>query len=545
MAQALIFFAVWKLFEETSTPDQRLDYISVEKYPLTPDFIRDALKPWQSEIGDYVEEFLQHYPIRIHGFHRIKLNKQVTLTLQFDDVEKAFSDLDTSVDCWFLDGFTPAKNPDMWKASLYDNMARLSHDKTSFATFTAAGDVKRGLQEVGFTVQKTDGFGRKRDMMVGCYTKANKAPALLKEPRKNIAIIGGGLAGTACAYTLRQYGFSPVLFESASSLAAGASGNSLGLYNPRFSKLRDDLSNFFAPAYAQFIRMAKQTENKIDYRPCGTLHLFNDHDKTERYKSMAHHWGWHDDHVKILSPEQSNETAGIRVNQEGLFLPDSGSVSPQKLCHYYAHDIDVRFNHNISDEMIEEFLNGEEFDAVILTGGAAMRNSRYLSWLETDIIRGQVSHIKATEQSRHIKCNLSYGGYISPAYDGYHIVGSSFEKGTDCTALNQEEHDGNIDKLEQAIPLIDTKNITISDGWAGIRLSTRDRFPLIGSVPNQKNLYISMAFGSHGLIGSMAGAHLLADMLRKATPSLSRSTMYALSPQRFIDRAARKGRILL
>ncbi len=68
---------------------------------------------------------------------------------------------------WFLDGFAPAKNPDMWTQNLFNAMARLARPGSTLATFTSAGFVRRGLQDAGFTMQKRKGFGRKREMLCG------------------------------------------------------------------------------------------------------------------------------------------------------------------------------------------------------------------------------------------------------------------------------------------------------------------------------------------------------------------------------------------
>lgn len=242
----LNFFSVWKLFEETAKKNQVLDFISVEKYPLKPEEIKNYLSHWLGYFEGRIELLLEKYPIRVSGFHRIRINKQVTLTLIFDDIEQALPQIDANVDCWFLDGFTPAKNPDMWSDTLYQEMARLSVDGASFATFTASGEVRRGLENTGFDVQKRKGFGRKREMIVGQYKNKNKKVTHNKiKNNKRIAIIGGGLAGTSCAYVLKQYGFEPVIYEAGDKLAYGASGNEVGLYNPRFSKKEVFYLTFF------------------------------------------------------------------------------------------------------------------------------------------------------------------------------------------------------------------------------------------------------------------------------------------------------------
>jgi len=172
----LNFFAVWDLFEKTAAPDATLHFISFEKHPLKGDIIRGALAPWAGEFGDKVETFLAQYPMLIPGFHRIDVTPQISVTLIFDDVNNAMRKVPAGkggmADCWFLDGFRPATNPDMWSEIVFQEMARLSKKDARFATFTAAGDVKRGLQAAGFETRKISGFGRKREMLVGAYKGA-------------------------------------------------------------------------------------------------------------------------------------------------------------------------------------------------------------------------------------------------------------------------------------------------------------------------------------------------------------------------------------
>ena len=540
----LNFLSSWKLFEETADDCQTLDFISVEKYPLTPAEIMEALAPWAKYFGSRINQMLEIYPIRVAGFHRVKINSQITLTLIFDDIKMALPGVDAVVDSWFLDGFTPAKNPDMWSDDVFQEMARLSQRGATYATFTAAGDVRRGLIAAGFSVEKQRGFGSKRDMIAGVYDGEEKRQKKSFKPNSRIAIIGGGLAGTSCAYVLKQYGFEPVIYEASECLASGASGNSIGLYNPRFSKLRDSLSDFFAPAYAQFIRNAKQAGDAVDYRPCGSLHLMNDADKEARLRSMAAHWLWHGDHVQILEADEASAIAGIKLDEAALYLPDSGFVSPQKLCDFYARDIEVHLNTKIDDV---SSLDAEAIDAkaIILASGAAIKDFEMLSWLPIETIRGQVSLLQETKASRNLKSNLCYGGYLSPSKNGIHVAGSTFEKWTKHTDVTTENHDDNIYKLKNNVAALADENFEIQSGRAGMRVATNDRFPVVGAVPNHNNIYVSSAFGSHGLVGSITAAHLIADLLRGGVCSLSADTVSALSAYRFIERAAKKGRVLI
>lgn len=165
----LNFISVWKLFENSAKNGQKLDFISVEKYPLKPDFILKSLSHWSDFSEGRLETLTRLHPLLAPGYHRAQISEDITLTLIFDDIAEALPTVKGPIDCWFLDGFRPATNPEMWSAQLYKEMARLSSDHASFATFTAAGDVRRGIQEVGFDVQKIPGFGKKREMLVGTY----------------------------------------------------------------------------------------------------------------------------------------------------------------------------------------------------------------------------------------------------------------------------------------------------------------------------------------------------------------------------------------
>lgn len=533
----LNFLSAWKLFEETANPDQTLDFISFEKYPLTPEAIRAALSPWAEFFGDRIDILCAEYPLRIAGFHRIKISSQITLTLIFDDVNDAIPQLMASVDCWFLDGFTPAKNPDMWSETLFQNMARLSNHGTTFSTFTAAGDVRRGLSRAGFSVEKQKGFGRKRDMIIGQFEGENTEQINGRSIGKNIAIIGGGLAGTSCAYVLKQYGFNPVIYEREKALATGASGNSIGLYNPRFTAQRDAVSNFFAPAYAQLIRLARKLSSKIDYNPCGALHLISTPEKKKRFENLLQNWGWNDDHVAILPAEEASKIANVKIKDACLYLPDSGAVSPHKLCHALATDITVKTLENISD------LSSIKADAIILCNAYASKE--FIDWLPLQTVRGQISEIETPQTLDNLNCNIHYGGYVSASKNGSNILGATFQPWMDHTDVTQEDHDANRSKLIEALPFLKgaglkMEEIKIKSGRASLRTATKDRFPAVGAVPNTDNVFISAAFGSHGVVGALQSAHYIADLLRTGPVCLPKETTQALAPQRFLDRIAKK-----
>jgi len=163
----LNFLAVWDLFRKAGVTGgaQKLHFISVEKYPLSKDAIDNALGRWAA-LDDLRDLLVAAYPDAPRGVFDYDF-EDVRLTVYFDDVVDGLSQCEACVDAWFLDGFRPSSNPEMWSDDVFAQIARLSKVGTSFATFTSAGFVRRGLGAVGFDVRKVSGFGRKREMSVG------------------------------------------------------------------------------------------------------------------------------------------------------------------------------------------------------------------------------------------------------------------------------------------------------------------------------------------------------------------------------------------
>ena len=150
-----------------------LHFVSIERYPLTcQDFIK-ATKNWPL-FGEHISSLESAYARLSDGLNQFKCcNNRVQLDLWVGDVNHVLPQMNAIADAWFLDGFAPSKNSDMWSKTLFKDVARLSKPDTSFATFTSAGHVRRSLQNVGFTVKKVSGFGRKREMLCGTFSSEN------------------------------------------------------------------------------------------------------------------------------------------------------------------------------------------------------------------------------------------------------------------------------------------------------------------------------------------------------------------------------------
>lgn len=548
----LNFLAAWKLFEETAAPHQKLHFISFEKYPLSKQDIHRYLSVWKDQIGGHLDRLLETYPLRVSGWHPLSLTPQVTLTLIFDDVLRAMPELNSSVDCWFLDGHDPAKNPDMWSEPVFQGIAKNSHHGTSFATFTAAGFVRRGLSSVGFDVRKTRGFGRKRDMTIGTFTGGTPPLPVEALPRK-IAVIGGGIAGASAAHSLSLRGVGVDLYEG-TGIASAGSGNPRGLFNPRFTARRGPESDFYSPAFALGYRTfrALQKQHEIGFRDCGSLHLITDPDKARRFDSMAASWGWQSDHLSRFSAKEASQQAGLSLTHDALFLPQAGIVSPALTVGFLTQTLRV-YPENVSELRQRESgweVNSRIYDAVILASGAGSNRFAQTSWLPIHTVRGQISIVKASETTKNLRSNLCYGGYCSIAYEDRHVAGSTFQPWLSDTTLREEDHTEIMEKLSAVAPDF-SKDIPCLEGRAALRVAAKDRVPLIGPVPDKAawesghetdwhGLYISTAHGSHGLISALLGAEILTRMILHEPQAAPCSTLAHLSPERFLRREKRR-----
>ena len=527
----LNFLCTWTEFEKTTKPTQQLHYYSVEKFPLTPTEIEKYLSHWSGEFHGRLEILLREYPLRIGGWHTIRVSSQVTLTLIFDDVNRALPELYTPIDCWFLDGHAPAKNPDMWSDIVFENIARLSYNGTRCATFTAAGLVKQSLTKAGFTVIKATGYGHKQDMTVGLYEHKVKSTPTRNSP-KHVAIIGGGIAGATLATALHQRAGNITIFEK-TGIASGGSGNAIGLYNPRIASNKGHEADFYSSAFS----LAHRVFNKmidIDFKACGNLHAITDAQKDKRFHGFINNWGWNKDHVVILNPQESSDMAGVKLTHSNLYFPDAGMVSPKKITKFLARPAEIILSDiiNLEQDGKNWRVNNQLFDTVILAGGFESIRFPMTHHLPLQKIRGQITQVKPTKAYQNLRTNLSYGGYSSIAVGGEAIIGSTFQHWIDDDALRDEDDEDNINKLKLIAPEL-AEGLVVTGGRASFRCAAKDRTPVIGKMDGFDNLYISTAHGSHGILSSFMGAELLTAKIYDEPHILPISVETALSPNRF------------
>ncbi|MDG1073442.1 MAG: tRNA (5-methylaminomethyl-2-thiouridine)(34)-methyltransferase MnmD [Methylophilaceae bacterium] len=163
----LNFFCAAQHFLAHSPKSAALQFISIERYPLTMEDFVQANRYW-FVFDQMVKQLTGGYAQMKDGFNQLRCcDGRIALDLWIGDVNALLPQINSTADAWFLDGFAPSKNADMWSESLFEEITRLSKTDSTFATFTSAGDVRRRLQSAGFNVRKDIGFGKKREMLYG------------------------------------------------------------------------------------------------------------------------------------------------------------------------------------------------------------------------------------------------------------------------------------------------------------------------------------------------------------------------------------------
>ena len=164
----LNFLETVRHWQKIKPPGAALHFISFEQFPISKDELAKALSHW-SELTA-LTPILTNLWQPEGELRELNFAPEITLSVHIGDANKLLPTTKFLADAWYLDGFSPAKNPELWNEPLMQEVGKHTVAGGTFATYTAAGFVKRALQSTGFNVEKIAGFGRKREMLVGQMT---------------------------------------------------------------------------------------------------------------------------------------------------------------------------------------------------------------------------------------------------------------------------------------------------------------------------------------------------------------------------------------
>ncbi|QCU89225.1 bifunctional tRNA (5-methylaminomethyl-2-thiouridine)(34)-methyltransferase MnmD/FAD-dependent 5-carboxymethylaminomethyl-2-thiouridine(34) oxidoreductase MnmC [Thiomicrorhabdus sediminis] len=598
----LNFLLACRLWLQQAPSSANLHFISFEKFPLALADMQRAHSCFV-ELAEIAGELHSRYPLLLPGWHDVWLfEKRVRLTLWFGDVNKGLPELDATpsslVDAWFLDGFAPAKNPDMWQTTLFQQMARLSHQQTSFATFTTAGDVRRSLHKMGFQVEKRPGYGKKREMCFG--TLLHKRPFSWKTPwferpepidndNKQAIVIGAGLAGAAAAYQLAENGWQVTVLEQADDIATQASGNLAGAVHPLLTADWNLRSQWYLQGYEATLRHVLPWFNEAGSERLGDLsgliQVFVDKTAEQRFQQAQQRVGLPHELVRGLNAEEHQLYLQGQHRHQGIIFPKGGWLYPRAVIERCLahHNIHLQCGFKVSRLVFENeswrLDNGrQQYCApvvIVATGSLEAKLNQQLG-LPIRPVKGQVTHLQPEQQRYVLDKAVTHKGYSSPCHHGA-VTGATFEAPNMDETLSLASHKENLAMAEQALPDWLATSVSASEsssvteielaGRVAFRPTTPDHLPIIGAVAQtdwmqkayigqshthavyrydkqryQKGLYVSNGHGARGLMSVFLAAEiLLAEIEGEALPQ-PLSLYHASHPARFAIRQWRQGK---
>ncbi len=587
----LNFLNTWQQFDLNNTKNvKKLHFISFEKFPLKKHDLKKALSHWPA-LATYIEQLIEKYPIALTGCHRIEFNNgSIILDLWLGDLTQNLPNLHSNrhgiIDAWYLDGFAPSKNPDMWQQSLFNTMADLGRENCTFATFTAAGFVRRGLIQAGFNVKKAKGYGKKREMIFGQLIKANnKRQTAEYYPRtaqkiEKIAIIGGGISSATLALSLSKRAAKFDVFCKDDDVAMGASKNNQAAFYPHLQVNFSRESQFYAHSFLyakQCYQNIQQLGFNFIHSWCGVLLHAITPEKQKRQSSLIERKSWPEALIRAVSASEASELAKVETPYSGLFIEQGGWLNPPSLikaifsyCHkinpfqlYKATKINSYYKKNGLWYLKSEQQEYGPYSQVIVAAGEHSNEFQQNKAIDLHPVRGQVSHVKTTHSSAKLATVICHKGYITPQHDDQHCIGATFEKNTFNTDVKQSDNQLNLSQLQTYYDKCefskDLNNVT--GAKAAIRCTSLDHLPLLGQIPDRDNfnksfatlkygskygylpyisdnngLYIFTGLGARGFCSAPLCAEILCSELFNEPLPVDLGISSALHPARFLVR---------
>ena len=570
-------------FLKNAPATARLHWISTELFPLTPEDLKLAHAFWP-EFAEYAQLLQHNYPLAIAGFHRFNLHPRITVDLLLGDASANLNALDSKVDAWCLDGFAPSKNPEMWTAELFAAIAKASQPETTFATFTAAGFVKRGLQAVGFTVEKVKGFGSKLAMLRGTASKNsfnNQPSTNIVSTENSIAIIGAGLAGLCTAQALIKRGFKVDVYE-AEMPAAGGSGNHQGALYIKLAVDANPSSRFYLAGLEYSRRWLEHLDPAQQFwSPSGVLQLATSEREAQRQQRFLATQHLPKALVTAVNQIQASKLAGTQTSAGGLFFPRAGWAMPKALCEYLAQQqgLTLYNNHRVTEINpvqdaweIATATSSKVYTQVIICCAQAATCFTPSQGLPVTAVRGQVSYLALKEKDLKEK-TIPYTavcgkGYVLPPSHNQLCFGATFDVADKSLMLSPAGQQQNKQELTAVLPELlaeIAKNQPTNQhsqqltGRVSFRCASPDYLPLAGRLPNlekwQKNyistqsswsvaafpndwqysgLWLNIGHGSRGLASIPITSELIASQLVGEPAPFEQELVDCLNPARFI-----------
>lgn len=557
----LNFLATWQAWQEA--PGRRLHYFAIERHPFRAEDLARLHERFPA-LAPLAARLRAAWPSLIPGFHRLHFEDgAVTLTLVFGAAQTVLGDIAGRFDAFYLDGFSPAKNPEMWSRKVCEDLAWLAAPGATLATWTVAGEVRRNLAAAGFHAERRAGFGSKREMLVGQYPGGAVPPAPSFGGRK-IAVIGAGIAGLACAERLASRGSEVTLFERREHIAAETSGNHQAILLPALAVDATRLARLNQGAFLYALHRLDALAaggHAVASGRCGVFQIARDDSHAQKQASIVADQGLPDDFVQFLDAASAADIVGAEVAGPGWWFPRAGWVAPTslaktllaqagpavtlRLATSVAALADTGNGWRLLDAAGKQLWEGA---AVILAHAHGIAGLPQAAHLPILCFRGQTSHLPAAALPQPPRCVVCREGYLAPPHDGIASLGASFKRSRDLTP-SLDEHAANLARLEAILPgwgeRFTAENLT---GRVALRPVSPDKLPLVGALPlstceprplahvewpRWPGLFVASGYGARGFVWAPLMAELLASQICGEPLPIGHELAAAVDPARF------------
>ncbi len=574
----LNFLTTWQAWQANSARPQWLHFVSVEKHPFTRQGMA-TLHGRYPEFAPLAAELQSAWPLPLPGLHRLQFEDgRVTLTLAFADVADVLPKLKLAADAFYLDGFAPDRNAEMWTPVVIKALARLARPGATLSTYTTARGVRDALTGAGFAVGKRPGFGRKRDMLAARFAprrpSRHATAATPHWSERRAIVIGAGLAGAAVTERLAARGWHVDLIERNAAPATEASGIAAGVFHPHVSRDDSVLSRLTRAGYLYALRSWRALESsghRFAWAHCGVLQIAKDTREEARLAGAVRALGHPQDYVGYVSRGEAGRLTACGVGSGGLWFPEGGWIRPAELVSAQIAAASARGNLKLHMGVTVHALDraGENWRILSADGTTiasapvvVLANSHDAARFapvgaSLKRVRGQLTCLPAGSLAAPAAV-LAGAGHLIPAPDGAAIVGATYDFDDENPDPREEGHAGNLERLGRLLPeaamSLDPSGLA---GSVGFRCVAPDRLPLIGALPDAgaapsvvrlrdlsrlDGLYGAYGYASRGLTWAALGGELIACAVEGEPLPLEGDLADAIDPARFMLRRARRGK---
>lgn len=346
------FLATWAAWRADPARCERLIFISLEKHPLRREDLARAQAG--SPEPELAQALIDAWPPLTPNLHTLDFDGgQVRLMLALGDALEWLPALVAQVDAFYLDGFAPSKNPDLWVPEIFKQMSRLAAPDASVATWCLARRLLDGLTAAGFEVRLVPGFARRREMTAARFAPRHRPPVApgrvpVAPQAQQVLVIGAGLAGAACARALRRRGLACTVLEAGSGPAGQASGNPGGLFHGTLHPDDGPHARFNRTAALATARELTRVQADLPWLQWGLLRVEREggcSDPLQALQSMQAllaRTGLPPDYVQALSAAEASQLAGLPLQQPAWCFPGGGAVSPAALVATWLREVQAQ-----------------------------------------------------------------------------------------------------------------------------------------------------------------------------------------------------------